>query len=218
MRNRIKDFWSPPVRQAEESDRRRRYGDFLLTNAVRLPLVPPIIPRAGYTDRWTNNPIGFPNCRLLTVAASAEYLFDLWLELLGLCQYKVDVYLEDHWRDPPSTWTAFGVRRRLLTNTVSRFEDLLLNDGFTSLVVNSVCPRHGQYMVLLDQCKLLHVDTLIYSRTEEKVERILERYELPFNRQLALIPEGESFHVSADYFQVQFQQLCARLGCAAQNS
>src|SRR5271166_3343950 len=71
-----------------------RYGDFLLTDAIRPSPAFGVIPRQGYRrDLYRDDDAGL-KIPVLAAAVSRERLFDLFLELLEPLGPTVDVVLE----------------------------------------------------------------------------------------------------------------------------
>ena len=188
--------------------RQIRYGDFLLTDAVRPGPGVPVPPREGYRlSRFRDAETGI--CLpVLGAAISAERLFDVFLELLELLGPSVHAVLE----------TSHGCRgdrhtdlRRgeidlpVLMSHFCDFEDLLLNDGCTGVAVVSAARR---IEVQLDEHKLLFV----YAHDLQPFEEILIQYGLKRDDTLKFISEAEHLHSTDDVYHEQFEEILYRLG------
>ncbi|HEX3152054.1 MAG TPA: hypothetical protein VHR66_28530 [Gemmataceae bacterium] len=190
--------------------RQNRYGDFLLTDAVRPGPGVPVPPREGYRlsrFRDAETQICLP---VLGAAVSAERLFDVFLDLLAPLGERVHAVLE----------TSHGSRgdrhldlRRgdidlpVLMSHFCDFEDLLLNDGCTGVAVVAAGRR---IEVQLDEHKLLFV----YARDLKPFRRILRRHGVRRDNEIVLIAEAAHLHHSAAHFEDEFHQLATRLGAA----
>src|SRR3972149_1902440 len=71
-----------------------RYGDFLLTEAIRPSYDVKVTPRPGYRHDTFPDGTNGKEIPVLAAAASRENLFDLFLELLDPLGDRVDVVLE----------------------------------------------------------------------------------------------------------------------------
>ncbi|MAT14615.1 MAG: hypothetical protein CMJ46_05020 [Planctomyces sp.] len=185
-----------------------RYGDYVLTDAVRPSYDLQVIPRAGFRhDTYEDKESGvrIPVCM---ASASRETIIDLFLDLLDPLGDEVDLVLET------SHENSNGRHRDLyrehidlpvLKSTLLDYEELLLNDGCAGLaVLNPRIPLEVQF----DEHKLL----IMYGHELGPFEEILRSYNLPCNEQLKFITEAEHVHSSTDEFAQQFQQMCYRLG------
>jgi hypothetical protein len=188
----------------------KRYGDFLLTDAVRPGPDVPVLPREGYRlsrFRDAESRIVLP---VLGAAVSAEKLFDVFLELLEPLGERVHVVLEtSHLSngDRHDDLRRGDIDRPVLMSHFCDFEDLLLNDGCTGVAVVSSSRR---VEVQLDEHKLLFV----YARNLKPFRRVMRRYGIRRANDLRLIAEAAHLHHSQLRHADEFQQLAARLGAA----
>jgi hypothetical protein len=185
-----------------------RYGDFLLTDAIRPSLNRRVLPREGYRREIYRDPQGGLKVPVLAAAVSREKLFDLFLELLEPLGEVVDVVLEtSHDSDDAQhrDLCREHIDRSVLTSHFYDFEDLLLNDGCTGVAVVS---NEGPVEVQFDEHKLL----LVYARNLKPFERRLARFGVERDDDLRLITEGEHLHNTDPRFVEVFEQLCFRLG------
>ena len=187
-----------------------RYGDFVLTEAIRPALSLPIVPRQGYRRdvyRDANARLEVP---VLAAAISREHLFELFLELLEPLGPTVDVVLET------SHDSEGGGHKDLLREHIDQpvlashfydFEDLLLHDGCTGVaVISNSEPMEVQF----DEHKLL----VVYARDLRPFEEIFERFGVSRRDDMKLITEGEHLHSSEPRHLGAFEQLCCRVGVA----
>lgn len=187
-----------------------RYGDFLLTEAVRPGPGVPVPPREGYRlSRFRDAETGI--CLpVLGAAVSAERLFDVFLDLLDPLGPSVHAVLETSHGSRGDRHTDLrrgDVDLPVLMSHFCDFEDLLLNDGCTGVAVVSATRR---IEVQLDEHKLLFV----YARDLKPFRRILRRYGVPRDNDLQLIAEAAHLHHSDARYADEFHQFAARLGAA----
>jgi hypothetical protein len=185
-----------------------RYGDFLLTDAIRPALHVPVRPREGYRIDVYRDRTSRLQVPVLAAAVSREKLFDLFLDLLAPLGDTVDVVLET------SHHSEGGGHRDLLREHIDLpvllshfcdYENLLLNDGCTGVaVISTIEPMEVQF----DEHKLL----VVYAQDLEPFEEILLQAGIDRDDRLKLITEGEHLHSSEPRFQDQFDQLCCRVG------
>jgi len=185
-----------------------RYGDFLLTEAIRPGPRLPVIPREAFrveTYRDAALRIAVP---VLAAAVSRDKLFDVFLDLVGLLGPVVDVVLETS-HDGDGTSHRDLLREQIdlpvLLSHFCEFEDLLLNDGCTgTAIIGSAGPMEVQF----DEHKLL----VVYARDLEPFERVLWQAGIERDDTMKLITEGEHLHSSAPEYHEEFWRLCHRVG------
>jgi hypothetical protein len=188
----------------------KRYGEFLLTDAVRPGPTLPIVPAEGYRlsrFRDAETSICLP---VLGAAVSANKLFDVFLELLELLGPRVHAVLEtSHGRqgDRHSDLRRGDIDLPVLMSHFCDFEDLLLNDGCTGVAVVSATRR---IEVQLDEHKLLFV----YARDLRPFRRVLKQHGVELVPELRLIAEAAHLHHTNPTHESEFHQLAARLGAA----
>jgi hypothetical protein len=191
--------------------RTNRYGDFLLTDAVRPSLDLQVVPREGFrieTYRDAKAGLAIP---VLAAAVSSERLFDCFLALLEPLGPVVDVVLEtSHNSDGGSHEDLFRehVDLPVLMSHLCDYEDLLTNDGCTGVAVIS---KAEAMEVQFDEHKLL----VVYARDLEPFERTLRQAGLDRDDRMRLITEGEHLHSTDPRHVSAFEQLCYRLGVGA---
>ena len=185
-----------------------RYGDFVLTDAIRPALHVPVVPRQGFrVDVYHDAHLGV-RLPVLAAAVSREQLFDTFLALLAPLGDEVHVILETSHHGTGAQHRDLHRRHIDLPVLMSHFcdfEDLLLNDGCSGV---AVLARGEPMEVQFDEHKLL----IIYARDLKPFEDILTELGIARNDALRLITEGPHLHsTDPDYLQ-EFEQLCYRLG------
>ncbi|MFM7843482.1 MAG: hypothetical protein ACKPEY_04520 [Planctomycetota bacterium] len=185
-----------------------RYGDFQLTDAVRPSYKLDVVPQQGYRRDSYRDSHSRARIPVLMAAASAEILFELFLDLLDPLGDEVDVVLDS------SHATSCAEQRDLyrenidlpvLKSLLYDFEDLLLNDGCTGIaVLNPHLPQEIQF----DEHKLL----IVYGQPLVSFERILRGYGLDHSDSLKFITEAEHVHSSQEEYARQFEELKLQLG------
>ena len=185
-----------------------RYGDFLLTDAIRPSLKRQVVPTEGYRLEVYRDTAQRLEVPVLAAAVSRERLFDAFVDLLGELGDVADVVLE-------TSHDGDGRRHRdllrehidmpVLLSHLYDFEDLLLHDGCTGIaVMSSTQPMEVQF----DEHKLL----VVYAEDLAPFERSLGEYDIRRNDQIKLITEGEHLHNTTAQQIEQFDQMCYRLG------
>jgi hypothetical protein len=185
-----------------------RYGDFLLTDAIRPALHVPVVPRQGYRVEVYRDARRKLRLPVLAAAVSREQLFDVFLALLAPLEDAVDAIVEtSHHSDGKSHKDLHRehIDLPVLMSYFCDFEDLLLNDGCTGV---AVVARGRAMEVQFDEHKLL----VVYARDLAPFEAVLRDFGIVRNDALRLITEGEHLHSTDPQHFPQFEQLCFRLG------
>ncbi|MFM8734704.1 MAG: hypothetical protein ACKOC8_05855 [Pirellulales bacterium] len=197
-----------PDRAAMEAHlARNRYGRFTLTEAVRPGWNLDVVPQAGFRHDAYVDPRTHARMPAVVAAVSAEDLFQAFLELLEPLGDTCDVVLESSHDadDRHRELTREGVERLVLESMLWEYEDLLLNDGCTSIAV--MHPEQS-LEVQLDEHKLL----VVYAQARPPFERILRDRGVERNDRIRFISQGEHLHTSHARHARQFEELAARLG------
>ena len=122
-----------------------RYGDFVLTDAIRPAPHVPVTPREGFRlDLFSDDRAGL-TVPVLAASVSREKLFDLFLDLLDPLGEVVDLMLEtSHASKGAGHHDLFRehIDLPVLQSTFLDFEDLLLNDGSPA---RPSSPRPGRW-------------------------------------------------------------------------
>ncbi len=185
-----------------------RYGDFLLTDAVRPSIGLDVVPRGGYRRDTYRDPESGNKMPVLAASVSAEILFDVFMDLLDPLGEVVDVVMESsHDSEPGSHSDLYReqIDTVILKSTLYDYEPLLLHDGCTGMAaLNPAGPMEVQF----DEHKLL----FIYAHDLAPFEEILTRYGLKRDDTLRFISEAEHLHSTDDEYHQQFGELAYRLG------
>jgi hypothetical protein len=186
-----------------------RYGDFVLTDAVRPAYDLAVLPSQGYRHDTYRDEESRTSVPVLMAAASTERLFEIFMELLDPLGPEVDVVLETSHDNRESRGHVDLYREHIdlpvLKSILWDFEELILNDGCTGVaVLNPNAPREVQF----DEHKLL----IVYGEDLAEFEETFERYDVSCDDRMKFITEAEHVHSSSDQFREQFDQLRFRLG------
>ena len=185
-----------------------RYGDFLLTEAVRPSYDLQVVPSQGYRHDAYRDEQNRSSVPVLMAAVSSEGLFDAFLDLLDPLGSVVDVVLEtSHNRNRTGHTDLYRehIDVPVLKSVLCEYEDMLLNDGCTGLaVLNPGIPQEVQF----DEHKLL----IVYGEQLEPFEEVFRERRVRCDDQLKFITEAEHVHSSSDQFARQFEEVKTRLG------
>lgn len=188
-----------------------RYGDFLLTDAVRPSYDLQVVPCEGYRHDTYRDEETHTSVPVLMAALSRPRLFDTFIELLEPLGPVVDVVLEtshDRKRGGHVDLYREHIDLPVLKSILWEYENLLLNDGCAGIaVLNPGIPQEVQF----DEHKLL----IVYGRDLEEFEDILRQQRVPCDEGLRFITEAEHVHSSSEQFARQFEELQTRLGMDA---
>lgn len=185
-----------------------RYGNFLLTEAVRPSYDLQVVPTQGYRhDSYRDEQSG-TSVPVLMAAVSADQLLETFMDLLDPLGPVVDVVLEtSHNRDQTGHTDLYRehIDMPVLKSILWEYEDLLVNDGCTGLaVLNPDIPQEIQF----DEHKLL----IVYGDQLQEFESIYDGRGVPCDDELRFITEAEHVHSSSDRYAQQFDELKTRLG------
>jgi hypothetical protein len=185
-----------------------RYGDFVLTDAVRPSYDLQVVPAAGYRHDMYRDQQSHGSVPVIMAAASGESLFDLFMDMLDPLGDVVDVVLEtSHDREASGHVDLYRehIDMPVLKSILWDFEDMILNDGCTGIaVLNSSIPQEIQF----DEHKLL----IAYGSDLSPYENILRKRHVPLREDLKFITEAEHVHSTSETFAEQFVELKTRLG------
>lgn len=171
---------------------RDRYGDFLLTQAIRPD--PDLQPIEGY--RY--GAYAYPTMSVPTIvaAASREKLAELFLELTALVAPDVDVYVDmTHNYPPTEKYRREGIDNVVFQSMVHDYSDIILDDGFLGIAVGG---GDGEELceVGLDEHKLL----FIYGHQLQRFDRILREFGIAHKQDMKFIMDAPHLHRSSDGF------------------
>lgn len=185
-----------------------RYGDFVLTDAVRPSYDLQVVPSQGYRHDMYRDEESHTQVPVLMGAATNRRLFDVFLDLLDPLGFEVDVVLEtSHNRSARGHVDLYRehIDMPVLKSILCDYEDLLLNDGCTGIaVLNPAVPLEVQF----DEHKLL----ICYGQELEPFEQIFQEHRVACKDQMKFITEAEHVHSSSDDYYRQFEELKCRLG------
>ncbi|MBL9122256.1 MAG: hypothetical protein JNG90_01400 [Planctomycetaceae bacterium] len=188
-----------------------RYGEFVLTDAVRPSFDLQVVPCEGYRHDVYQDEESRSSVPVLMAAASSKHLFETFMDLIDPLGPVVDVVLEtSHNRKNRGHVDLYRehIDTPVLKSILWEFEDLLTNDGCTGIaVLNPGVPQEVQF----DEHKLL----IVYGQELQSFEEVLSEHRVPCNDQMRFITEAEHVHSSSDYFAQQFEELKLRLGMDA---
>ena len=186
----------------------QRYGDFVLTDAVRPSYDLQVIPQIGYRLDAYHDECSGSDVPVLMAAASREHLFDLFMDLLDPLGAEVKVVLETSHASQGGHHVDLcreHVELPILKSMLWDYEDLLLNDGCTGIaVLNTAVP----YEVQFDEHKML----VVYGDPLSEFEQVLRSYGLKCQDDIRFITEAEHVHSSHDRHADLFEQMKLRLG------
>jgi len=196
------------VEQLEAHLQVNRYGDFVLTDAIRPSYDLKIVPRQGYRHDRYDTKDGSPPLPVVMASASREILFELFMDLIEPLGSTVDVVLEtSHLRRGSGHEDLYRehIDMPVLKSILWDFEDLLLNDGCTGIaVINPRTPHEVQF----EEHKLL----ICYGRPTNMFEKILAAHGVPCDETIRFLTEAEHVHSSSEKYYQRFQELRRALG------
>jgi len=184
-----------------------RYGDFMLTGAVRPSYDLQVIPCQGYRHDVYRDEENKTNVPVLMGAASKEQVFETFMDILDPLGFEVDVVLEtSHNRQNHGHVDLYRehIDLPVLKSILYDFEDLLINDGCTGIaVLNPSIPQEVQF----DEHKLL----IVYGQELHEYEQIFQSRRVRCNDQMKFITEAEHVHSSNESYFAEFERLKHRL-------
>jgi hypothetical protein len=217
LRNVLRDEQAPVTtssfrdlskEELEEHLEVARYGDFVLTEAVRPSFDLQVVPRPGFRHDVYHDDESGTEVPVLMASCSRDQLFELFLDMLDPLGDRVDVVLEtSHHRDQPGHEDLYRehIDMPVLKSVLYDFEDLLLNDGCTGIaVLNPDIPQEVQF----DEHKLL----IVYGEDLEAFEERLMDAGLTRDDHMKFLTEAEHVHSSSDAYADHFDELRLRLG------
>jgi len=185
-----------------------RYGEFMLTDAVRPSFDLRIVPKQGYRhDRYRDDysRISVP---VLMASVSEEQLFDTFLDLLDPLGNVVDVVLETSHRrkyGDHSDLYREQIDLPILKSYLYEFEEMLMNDGCTGVaVLNPAVPMEVQF----DEHKML----IVYAEKLAPFERVFAAHKIACDERMRFLTEAEHIHSTKDEFIGLFQHFQTTLG------
>ena len=185
-----------------------RYGNFVLTDAVRPSYDLNVVPSAGFRHDVFRDESARQDVPVLTATASREQLFETFMELLDPLGPVVDVVVEtshDYRASGHQDLYREHIDMPILQSILWDFEDMLVNDGCTGIaVLNPSIPQEVQF----DEHKLL----IVYGKELREYESILIDAHLNCREDMQFITEAEHVHSTNDEYIQRFEELKMRLG------
>ncbi len=186
----------------------RRYGAFQLTDAVRPSYDLQVIPQQGFRRDVYQEEETRARVPVLMAAASADIVFELFMELLEPLGGEVDVVLEtshDHRDGGHLDLYREHIDMPVLKSVLWEFESMLVNDGCTGIaVMNPSAPQEIQF----DEHKML----IVYGQPLDEFESILEARNVLCVPSIKFITEAEHVHSSSEQYGRMFDELKLQLG------
>jgi hypothetical protein len=185
-----------------------RYGNFLLTDAVRPSYDLQVVPVQGFRHDRYRDEENHASVPVLMATVSAETLFETFMDLIDPLGNVVDVVLEtSHNRNRQGHTDLYRehIDMPVLKSILYEYEDLLTNDGCTGIaVLNPALPQEVQF----DEHKLL----IVYGENLGEFEEVFSLRGVRCDDQIKFITEAEHVHSSSDQYFEQFEELKMRLG------
>src|SRR3989344_1555052 len=187
--------------------RTKKYGDFTLTGAVAPSYDLVIVPENGFRQKPTVCCCCGCTIPFITISASKEILFDLFLDLVSALNSVVDVVIilyENHNKK------SCGRRRddidiATLLSILQEFEENLLGDGCLEVAVAREIPP---VEIQLDDHKLIQI--WHYQHIPNFIE-LMTKYGLKEKPEMYFITEAEHVHSSSEDSEKKFYELASRL-------
>ena len=185
-----------------------RYGNFVLTDAVRPSYDLQVVPRTGFRhDTYSDGETGIA-IPVLMASISREQILDLFVDLLDPLGAEVDVVLETshHTRgDGHEDYYRESIELPILKSVLYDFEEMLVDDGCMGVaVLNPRIPMEVQF----DEHKIF----TLYGQDLDEFEKVFDEHGVSCSEDIKFITEAEHVHSSTDKFAELFEQLRFRLG------
>jgi len=185
-----------------------RYGTFQLTDAVRPSYDLQVVPQQGFRRDVYQDEESRARVPVLMAAASADVLFELFMDLLEPLGNEVDVVLEtshDHANGGHLDLYREHIDMPVLKSVLWEYENMLLNDGCTGLaVLNPSVPQEVQF----DEHKML----IVYGEPLVSFQQIFESRNVLLRPDMKFITEAEHVHSSSERYGRAFDELKVNLG------
>lgn len=185
-----------------------RYGEFVLTDAVRPSYDLQVVPCQGFRHDAYRDEKNHTSVPVLMASVSKPELFETFMDLLDPLGSAVDVVLEtSHNGDSRGHTDLYRehIDTPVLKSILWEFEDMLVNDGCTGLaILNPAVPLEVQF----DEHKLL----IVYGDELGGFEQVLQDRNIGCDEELRFITEAEHVHSSSDHYARLFMEMQTRLG------
>ncbi|MBO7678963.1 MAG: hypothetical protein J6S75_04765 [Thermoguttaceae bacterium] len=183
--------------------KRRGYGRFQLTDALRPALDLRILPEEGYRRSLRRGVISGSFVSVVTCAASGEHLFDIFMEALDILAPTVDLVLRAGHAGFPTERRREQMDLVVLKSVFYDYEELILHDGSLGL---SVFDCHNE--VTFDEHKLL----IVSGEDTRKSEALFHRFGIYHRRRLRFLTDSEHIHVTTHRRRLETDRLKVALG------
>ncbi len=194
--------------QLESHLRVVRYGDFLLTDAIRPSYDLQVVPKQGFRHECYRDEDSNSRVPVLMCSISRERLFEVFMDMLEPFGNVVDVVLEtSHQRDLAGHEDLYRehIDMPVFKSILWEFEEMLTHDGCTGIaVMNPTIPREIQF----DEHKLL----IVYGNDLKDFEATLALHGIHNDEEMSFITEAEHVHSSCERYLQQFESLKTQLG------
>jgi len=185
-----------------------RYGNFVLTDAVRPSYELDVVPTAGFRHDTYRDESSRQEVPVVMAAVSRERLFETFMELLDPLGSVVDVVVEtshDYAAAGHQDLYREHIDMPILQSILWDFEEMLVNDGCTGIaVLNPRIPQEVQF----DEHKLL----IVYGKDLTPYEGALIDSGLNCREEMQFLTEAEHVHSTNDNYIGRFEELKMRLG------
>jgi hypothetical protein len=185
-----------------------RYGNFVLSDAVRPSYDLQVVPQQGFRRDVYQDDETRTRIPVLMASASREILFELFMDLIEPLGNEVDVVLEtSHDHDSGGHLDLYRehIDMPVLKSVLWEFEEMLVNDGCTGIaILNPSVPQEVQF----DEHKML----IVYGEPLKSFEEIFRSRSVPPIQDMKFITEAEHVHSSSERFSRAFEELKVNLG------
>jgi hypothetical protein len=185
-----------------------RYGDFMLSDAVRPSYDLDVVPSAGFRHDTYRDESSRQDVPVVMAAVSRERLFETFMQLLDPLGAAVDVVLEcshDYSATGHQDLYREHIDMPILQSILWDFEDMLVNDGCTGIaILNPSTPQEVQF----DEHKML----IVYGKALTPYESVLIDAGLNCHADMKFVTEAEHVHSTNEEYIQQFEELKMRLG------
>lgn len=185
-----------------------KYGNFLLTDAIRPSFDLKVVPKQGYRHDSYRDAESKSSVPVLMCSITRERVFEVFMDLLEPLGNVVDVVLESsHNRQAVGQDDLYREHMDIpvLKSILYDFEELLTHDGCSGIaVLNPRIPLEVQF----DEHKLI----IVYANDLAPFERILDAHGVDCDDRMKFITEAEHVHSSCEEYQARFHVLKTELG------
>jgi len=185
-----------------------RYGSFQLTDAVRPSYDLQVVPQQGFRRDVYQDEETRARVPVVMASASADVLFELFMDLLEPLGSEVDVVLEtshDHNNGGHLDLYREHIDMPVLKSVLWEYETMPLNDGCTGIaVLNPSVPQEVQ--------SAEHKMLIVYGEPLDAFESILRERDVLYIPELKFITEAEHVHSSCERYSRVFDELKVNLG------